>query len=45
VPAYCVDEVPTRVIALLLAAVRRGVGTRRKMERGEPIWRLAGHSG
>jgi D-3-phosphoglycerate dehydrogenase len=51
VPAYCIDEVSTHAIALLLAVVRRVVGTHRKMERGgwevhrgEPIWRPAGRA-
>jgi D-3-phosphoglycerate dehydrogenase len=49
VPAYCVDEVSTHAIALLLACVRKLVSTHRKMEQGawdvhrtDPIYRLAG---
>lgn len=48
VPAYCLDEVSTHAITLLLACVRRVTSTQRKMEAGgwdvhreEPIWRLA----
>ena len=51
VPVYCVDEVSTHAIALLLACVRRLVGTHRKMAEGgwdvhreEPIHRLAGRT-
>ena len=51
VPAYCLDEVSTHAIALLLGCVRRVSSTQRKMEAGgwdvhreEPIWRLAGRT-
>jgi D-3-phosphoglycerate dehydrogenase / 2-oxoglutarate reductase len=49
VPVYCVDEVSTHALALLLACVRKVVATHRRMERGawdvhrdDPIFRLAG---
>ena len=49
VPAYCVDEVSTHAIALLLGCVRKIVSTHRQMEQGawdvhrtDPIYRLAG---
>ena len=49
VPAYCVDEVSTHAIALLLGCVRKIISTHRKMEQGawdvhrtDPIYRLAG---
>lgn len=49
VPSYCLDEVSSHAIGLLLACVRRIVRTHQKMERGEwdvhrnePIWRMAG---
>ena len=51
VPDYGMDEVSTHAIALLLACVRRVVGTHKKMEGGawdvhrhEPIWRMAGRT-
>jgi D-3-phosphoglycerate dehydrogenase len=51
VPVYCVDEVSTHAIALLLGCVRRLVSTHQKMETGgwdlhreEPIHRLAGRT-
>ncbi|HTD87475.1 MAG TPA: C-terminal binding protein [Candidatus Binatia bacterium] len=49
VPAYCVDEVSTHAIALLLACVRRLVSMQERMRRGEwdvhrvdPVYRVAG---
>ncbi len=49
VPAYCIDEVSSHAIALLLACVRRIVGTHEKVGAGrwdvhreEPIHRMAG---
>jgi D-3-phosphoglycerate dehydrogenase len=49
VPSYCLDEVSSHAIGLLLACVRRIVRTHQKMERGEwdvhrnePVWRTAG---
>lgn len=49
VPAYCVDEVSTHAIALLLACVRKVVPTHSRMLRGEwdvhrddPVFRLSG---
>jgi D-3-phosphoglycerate dehydrogenase len=49
VPSYCLDEVSSHAIGLLLACVRRIVRTHQKMERGDwdvhrndPIWRMAG---
>jgi D-3-phosphoglycerate dehydrogenase len=51
VPAYCIDEVSTHAIALLLACVRKVVVTRRKLEGGgwdvhreDPIYRMAGRT-
>lgn len=49
IPNYCLDEVSTHAIALLLACVRNVVGKHRKMEQGawdpnptEPLYRMAG---
>jgi D-3-phosphoglycerate dehydrogenase len=49
VPNYCMDEVSSHAIGLLLACVRRIVATHQKMEHGawdvhrvERIWRMAG---
>jgi D-3-phosphoglycerate dehydrogenase len=49
VPSYCIDEVSTHAIALLLACARKIVRTHRRMEQGswdvhrdDPIFRLAG---
>ena len=49
VPAYCVDEVSTHAIAMLLACVRKLVAMQERMHRGEwdvhrvdPIYRVAG---
>src|SRR5687768_8615656 len=49
VPSYCIDEVSTHAIALLLACVRKVVPTHKRMEQGswdvhrdDPIYRLAG---
>ncbi len=49
VPAYCIDEVSTHAIALLLACVRKLVPTHERMRQGEwdvhrddPVFRLAG---
>jgi D-3-phosphoglycerate dehydrogenase len=49
VPTYCLDEVSTHTIALLLACVRNITGKHLKMTRGawdtnpvEPIYRMAG---
>ncbi len=49
VPSYCLDEVSTHAIALLLACVRRIVSTHEKMRvggwdvhRNEPIFRMKG---
>jgi len=51
VPSYCVDEVSTHAIALLLACVRKLVVTNEKVQRGawdvhrsDPIYRLAGRT-
>jgi D-3-phosphoglycerate dehydrogenase / 2-oxoglutarate reductase len=51
VPAYCVDEVSSHAIALLLACTRRLLLTHKKMERGgwevhrdHPLWRMAGRT-
>ena len=51
VPAYCIDEVSTHAIALLLACVRKVVVTHRKMEGGgwdlhreDPIFRMTGRT-
>lgn len=49
VPAYCIDEVSTHAIALLLACVRKLPGMQDRMRRGEwdvhrddPVYRVAG---
>jgi D-3-phosphoglycerate dehydrogenase / 2-oxoglutarate reductase len=49
VPAYCVDEVSSHAMALMLACARKIVSTHRRVERGswdvhrdEPIYRIAG---
>ncbi|HKQ38868.1 MAG TPA: C-terminal binding protein [Verrucomicrobiae bacterium] len=49
VPAYCLDEVSTHAIALLLACIRKLPAMRERMRRGEwdvhrvdPIYRVAG---
>jgi D-3-phosphoglycerate dehydrogenase len=49
VPSYCIDEVSTHAIALLLACARKVVSTHKRMEQGswdvhrdDPIFRLAG---
>jgi D-3-phosphoglycerate dehydrogenase len=49
IPNYCLDEVSTHAIALLLACVRNVVGKHKKMEHGawdtnpiEPLYRMAG---
>ena len=49
VPSYCIDEVSTHAVALLLACVRKIVPTQKRMEQGswdvhrdDPIYRLAG---
>ena len=49
VPSYCIDEVSTHALALLLACARKIVPTQRRMEQGswdvhrdDPIFRLAG---
>src|SRR5260221_14184593 len=51
VPIYCVDEVSTHALALLLACLRRLVDTHQKMERGDwdvhrgdPIYRMQGRT-
>jgi D-3-phosphoglycerate dehydrogenase / 2-oxoglutarate reductase len=51
VPSYCVDEVSSHTIALLLACVRKIVATHGKIARGgwddnptDPIWRMAGRT-
>src|SRR5207237_10105808 len=51
VPNYCLDEVSTHAIALLMACVRNIVGKHKKMERGawdinplEPLYRTAGRT-
>ena len=51
VPSYCIDEVSTHAIALLLACVRKLVVTNEKVQRGawdvhrsDPIYRLAGRT-
>jgi D-3-phosphoglycerate dehydrogenase / 2-oxoglutarate reductase len=51
VPNYCVDEVSTHAITLLLACVRKVVVTHERVQRGawdvhrsDPIYRLAGHT-
>jgi len=49
VPSYCLDEVSSHAIGLLLACVRQIVSTDQKMRRGEwdvhrndPVWRTSG---
>jgi D-3-phosphoglycerate dehydrogenase len=49
VPNYCVDEVSTHAIALMLACARKVVATHKRMEEGswdvhrdDPVYRLAG---
>src|SRR5215472_19367694 len=51
VPSYCIDEVSTHAIALLLACVRKLVLTHEKVQRGawdvhrsDPLYRLAGRT-
>lgn len=51
VPSYCIDEVSTHAIALLLACARKVVTTHKRMETGhwdvhrdDPISRLAGQA-
>jgi D-3-phosphoglycerate dehydrogenase len=51
VPSYCIDEVSTHAVALLLACVRKLVVTHEKVRRGawdvhrsDPIYRLAGRT-
>ena len=51
VPDYCVDEVSTHALALLLACVRHIVPTHQKMQRGDwdahrgqPIYRMEGRT-
>ena len=51
VPAYCVDEVSSHAVALLLACARKIVSTHRRMEQGkwdvhrdDPIYRIAGRT-
>ena len=51
VPLYCIDEVSTHAIALLLACVRKVVSTHDKMgsggwdlHRADPIFRMAGRT-
>jgi D-3-phosphoglycerate dehydrogenase / 2-oxoglutarate reductase len=51
VPSYCLDEVSTHAISLLLACVRNVVGKHQKMIRGawdtnplEPLYRTAGRT-
>jgi D-3-phosphoglycerate dehydrogenase len=51
VPNYCIDEVSTHAIALMLACVRKLVATHEKVQRGawnvhrsDPIYRLAGRT-
>ena len=51
VPAYCIDEVSTHAVALLLACVRHLVRTHQKMEKGhwevnrdDPIYRMEGRT-
>src|SRR5262249_41581308 len=51
VPGYCVDEVSTHAMALLLACVRRIASTHQKVQHGqwdvfreEPIYRMAGRT-
>jgi D-3-phosphoglycerate dehydrogenase len=49
VPSYCIDEVSTHAISLLLACARKIVSTQKRMEQGSwdvhrdnPIFRMAG---
>ena len=51
VPSYCIDEVSTHAVALLLACARKVVATHKRMEQGgwdvhrdDPIFRLAGRT-
>ena len=51
VPSYCIDEVSTHAIALLLACARKIVSTHKRMGQGswdvhrnDPIFRLAGRT-
>ena len=51
VPDYCVDDVSTHAIALLLACIRKVVATHKRLEHGgwdvhrnDPIYRLAGRT-
>ena len=51
VPTYCLDDVSTHAIALLLACVRNVARTHQRLQRGgwdinpaEPIWRTAGRT-
>jgi len=51
VPSYCIDEVSTHAIALLLGCARKIVSTHKRMEQGswdvhrdDPIFRMAGKS-
>jgi D-3-phosphoglycerate dehydrogenase len=51
VPSYCIDEVSTHAIALLLACIRKVVATHEKMRSGswdvhraDPIYRMAGRT-
>jgi D-3-phosphoglycerate dehydrogenase len=51
VPGYCIEEVSTHAIALLLACVRDVVGTQRQLEQGAwdvsrrvKLWRMAGRT-
>src|SRR5438876_3233250 len=51
VPGYCVDEVSTHAMALLLACVRRITSTHQKVQRGEwdvhrgePVYRMNGRT-
>ncbi|MSU62784.1 MAG: C-terminal binding protein [Pedosphaera sp.] len=51
IPAYCVDEVSSHTIALLLACVRKIVATHNKIQRGgwdenpsDRVWRMTGRT-
>lgn len=51
VPTYCLDEVSTHTIALLLACVRNLARSHQRLQRGDwdvnpaqPIWRIAGRT-
>ena len=51
VPAYCIDEVSSHAIALLLACARNVVGAHQKMQQGAwdvtrhvPVWRMTGRT-